>query len=213
MGQRQPEPGRCTVALLGTGRIGRPVAECLLAAGFGVRVWNRNVAHAAPLVLDGAYVAPFPARAAEGADVLLTLLPDSTELMAATRGPQGALAALPFGALWIQMGDLGIQESARLRQLALGYRARYVDAPFMGSPDDARAGRLMVLASGTGSSRAGAAPVLDAIARETLWLDHCGGGPWLKHALRTWAGTLPVGSIEQTALNAALGLERALPSA
>src|SRR3954469_14424357 len=131
MDPRQPDARSATVALLGTGRIGRPVAERLLAAGFRVRVWNRSVARAAPLVLDGAYVAPFPARAAEGADVLLTLLPDSSALMAATRGPQGALAALPFGAVWIQMGDLGIQESARLRQLALGYRARYVDAPFM----------------------------------------------------------------------------------
>jgi 3-hydroxyisobutyrate dehydrogenase len=213
MGQRQPEPGRATVALLGTGRIGRPVAQRLLAAGFGVRAWNRNVAHAAPLVLDGAYVAPFPARAAEGADVLLTLLPDLTALMAATRGPQGALAALPFGALWIQMGDLGVQESARLRQLALCYRARYVDAPFMGSPADAREGRLTVLASGAGSARAGAAPVLDALAQRTLWLDRSGGGPWLKHALRTWAGSLPPGSVEQVAISAALGLDRALPSA
>src|SRR3954465_1058524 len=101
-----PKPGRGTIALLGTGRIGRPVAERLLEAGFRVRVWNRTVARAAPLVLDGAYVAPFPARAAEEADVLLTLLPDSGALMAATRGPQGALISLPFGAVWIQMGDI-----------------------------------------------------------------------------------------------------------
>jgi 3-hydroxyisobutyrate dehydrogenase len=213
MHERQPEPRRATVALLGTGRIGRPVAERLLAAGFAVRVWNRTVARAAPLVLGGAYVAPFPARAAEGADVLLTLMPDADALLAATRGPQGALASLPFGALWLQMGDIGIDQSARLRQMALGHSARYVDAPFLGSPAEARDGRLMVLASGAGSARASAAPVLDAIARQTLWVGRSGGGPWVKHALVAWAGSLPEGSAEQAALNSALGLGRALPSA
>ena len=213
MDERHREPRGATVALLGTGRVGRPIAERLLAAGFRVRVWNRSVARAAPLVLAGAYVAPFPARAAEGADVLITLLPDANAVLTATRGRQGALAALPFGAVWLQMGDVGIEESARLRQVALGHRARYVDAPFLGSPAEARDGRLMVLASGAGSARASAEPVFDAIAQRTLWVNNSGGGPWLKHALHTWAGSLPEGSTEQVAFHSALGLDRALPSA
>src|SRR3954463_16721887 len=113
--ERQRHDGR-TVAVLGTGRIGRPVAARLLAAGFNVRVWNRTVARAAPLVLDGASVAPFPARAADGADVLITLLTDPAALREAAHG---ALPALRFGAVWLQMGDVGIDQSARLRQLAL----------------------------------------------------------------------------------------------
>src|SRR3954447_25456252 len=111
----QPHGRRPTVALLGTGRIGRPMARRLLAAGFDVRVWNRTVARAAPLVLDGARVAPFPARAADGADVLLTLLTDPRALHEAARG---ALPSLRFGAVWLQMGDIGTDQSARLRQLA-----------------------------------------------------------------------------------------------
>src|SRR4051812_20650096 len=122
MHERQSEGPGPTVAVLGTGRMGHPVAQRLLAAGFRVRVWNHRVARAAPLVLDGAYVAPFPARAAEGADVLITLLPNADAVLAATRGRQGALASLPFGAVWLQMGDAGIDESARLRQVALGHR-------------------------------------------------------------------------------------------
>src|SRR3954469_16428771 len=102
MDPRQPDARSATVALLGTGRIGLPIARRLLAAGFQVRVWNRTVARAAPLVLDGAYVAPFPARAAQGADVLLTLLPDAESLRGATAGTHGALASLRFGAVWLQ---------------------------------------------------------------------------------------------------------------
>jgi 3-hydroxyisobutyrate dehydrogenase len=203
MHQRQPEERSATVALLGTGRVGLPVARRLLAAGFNVRVWNRTVARAAPLVLEGAYVAPFPARAAEGADLLLTFLPDAA-LHAATSGLQGALASLPFGAVWLQMGDIGVEQSARLRQRALGYRVRLVDAPFTGSEEEARTGDLMVMASGSQSARSTAGPVLDAIARQTLWVDHPGGGPWLKHALRQWVGLLAEGSAERVALSAAL---------
>src|SRR4051812_44236345 len=166
MDERQSTGRGATVAVLGTGRVGRPVAQRLLAAGFRVRVWNRSVARAAPLVLDGAYVAPFPARAAEGADVLLTLLTDPEALREAARD---ALRSLRFGAVWLQMGDVGVDQSARLGQLALGHRVRFVDAPFTGSEEAARDGDLVVLASGSGSARTSAQPVLDAIARRTLW--------------------------------------------
>jgi 3-hydroxyisobutyrate dehydrogenase len=211
MDPRQPNERSVTVALLGTGRIGRPVARRLLAAGFNVRVWNRTVARAAPLVLDGAYVAPFPARAAEGADLLLTFLPDARSLLSAVRGSQGALASLPFGAVWLQMADIGVAESRSLRQLALGHRVRFVDAPFVGSEGAAAEGRLLVLASGSESARIAAEPVLDAVARETLWVNHDGGGSLLKHALGVWAGSAADGSVERAALDAALGLDRRLP--
>jgi 3-hydroxyisobutyrate dehydrogenase len=212
MEQRQPDRRSATVALLGTGRMGRPVARRLLAAGFNVRVWNRTVARAAPLVLDGAYVAPFPARAAEGADVLLTLLPEAA-LHAATTGGQGALATLPFGAVWLQMGDIGIDQSARLRQRALGHRVRFVDAPFTGSEVAAGDGDLLVMASGSQSARIAAEPVLAALARQTLWVDHAGGGPRLKHALGAWVASLEEGSVERVALSAALGSRGSFPGA
>jgi 3-hydroxyisobutyrate dehydrogenase len=142
---------------------------------------------------------------------LLTFLPSATSLLAAVRGKQGALASLPFGAVWLQMGDIGVAESAGLRQLALGHRVRFVDAPFVGSEAAAADGRLMVLASGSGSARIAAEPVLDAVAGETLWVDQTGGGPMLKHALGVWAGSAADGSVERAALDAALGLDRRLP--
>ena len=204
MDEQQPKGRETTVALLGAGRIGGQVARRLLAAGFGVRVWDRTVAQALPLMLEGAAVTPFPARAAEGADILLTLLPDEPTLWEATRGPQGALHSLPFGAVWLQMGDIGVEHFARLRRRALG-RVRFVDAPFTGSEQAAKDGELMVFASGSESARAAAAPLLDAIARQTLWVDHAGGGSWLKHALGTWVSSLAEGSVERVALSAALG--------
>jgi 3-hydroxyisobutyrate dehydrogenase len=175
--------GGCTVAVLGTGRFGRPVAGRLLATGFTVRVWNRTAARAAPLVLDGAYVAPFPARAAKGADILLTFLPDAEALQAAATGRLGALASLRFGAIWLHMGALDLCGSSRLRQLALGHGVRFVEARFTGSEQAARDGALLVLASGSGSARIGAEPVFDAIARRTVWTGYGRAASQLRDAL------------------------------
>ncbi|MDQ1625137.1 MAG: 3-hydroxyisobutyrate dehydrogenase, partial [Actinomycetota bacterium] len=65
-----------TVALLGTGTMGLPMARNLSAAGFVVRAWNRTRGRAEPLGTDGATVHDSPGEAAQGADVLLTMLYD-----------------------------------------------------------------------------------------------------------------------------------------
>jgi 3-hydroxyisobutyrate dehydrogenase-like beta-hydroxyacid dehydrogenase len=78
-----PQSSNATaVAVLGTGSMGAPIARNLLAAGFPVSVWNRTAARAAPLVDDGARLAPSPADAAKNADVVLTMLADQSTLTA-----------------------------------------------------------------------------------------------------------------------------------
>jgi lactate dehydrogenase-like 2-hydroxyacid dehydrogenase len=65
-----------SIAVLGTGTMGRPIAANLIAAGFNVSVWNRTAARAEPLREDGARLAGSPADAVASADVILTMLAD-----------------------------------------------------------------------------------------------------------------------------------------
>ena len=65
-----------TVAVLGTGIMGAPMARHLVKAGLEVRVWNRTIEKAQPLADDGATVCDSPAQALQGADFLLTVLAD-----------------------------------------------------------------------------------------------------------------------------------------
>src|SRR5204862_5537574 len=90
-----------TVALLGTGLMGEPMARNLLGAGFDLRVWNRTREKAEPLGEEGARVCATPAEAAQGADVLLTMLADGPTTEEALGG--GALEALPEGGVLLQM--------------------------------------------------------------------------------------------------------------
>ena len=93
-GNQQPgRKGLPTVAVLGIGRMGRPMATRLVSAGFAVRVWDRSSVKIVPLVDAGATAAVSPAQAAAGADVLLTMLSDGPAVQAVMAGADGPLAS------------------------------------------------------------------------------------------------------------------------
>ena len=195
------------IAVLGTGRMGAPVARNLLAAGFPVRVWNRTQARAEELVGAGAELAEAPALAAAEADVLLTMLADGTAVDQVATGPAGALSALGADSLWIQMSTVGVGWTARLARIALARGVSFVDAPVSGSDGPAAAGELLVLASGPEEVRHRVQPVFDAIGRQTLWLGETGNGTKLKVALNNWLATITEAAAETIALTEALGLD------
>src|SRR3954452_22287453 len=143
--RQDPDPP--TIAVLGTGRMGAPIARNLLAAGFEVSVWNRTAERAAPLAAHGARLASSPAGAAEGADVVLTMLADGDAVHDAMTGPEGALASLRAGSVWLQMATIGDEWTERLATPATRKNVEFVDAPVSGSDGPAREGQLVVLAS------------------------------------------------------------------
>jgi 3-hydroxyisobutyrate dehydrogenase len=100
--------GDTSIAVLGTGRMGGPIARNLIAAGFRVSVWNRTAARAEPLVAEGARLASSPAEATASSTVIITMLADGAAVEAAMSGPDGALSTAPRGAVWIQMATVGI---------------------------------------------------------------------------------------------------------
>ena len=129
-----------TVAVLGTGTMGAPIARNLLHAGMHVRVWNRTPAKAEGLAADGALVATSPAAAAADVDVLITMLTDGAAVEQVMTGPDGALSTLGPDAIWVQMSTVGVEWSDRLAQLAARHGVTFVDAPVSGSSGPPRTG-------------------------------------------------------------------------
>ena len=187
--------------------MGAPIARNLLSAGFVVSVWNRTAERAAPLAADGARQASSPAEAAEGADLTLTMLADGDAVNDAMTGPEGALASLQPGSVWIQMATIGDEWTERLGALATKNDIQFVDAPVSGSDGPAQEGQLIVLASGPEGTRAQLEPIFDAIGRKTLWLGPAGNGTRLKLVLNDWLASLTEGVAETIALTEALGLD------
>ncbi|WP_016698121.1 NAD(P)-dependent oxidoreductase [Actinoalloteichus spitiensis] len=199
-----------TVAVLGIGTMGLPMARNLLSHGLGVRAWNRTRARAKPLRAAGADILDTPAEAADGADVVLTMLANGDAVDAVVSGSGGVLAAPNRPSLWIQTSTVGVADERRLRAAADAAGLPYVDAPVLGTREPAEQGRLVVLASGSEETRVPAARVLDAIGSRTLWVGAAGAGSRLKLVANAWVLTLTAGVGQSLALARHLGLDPAL---
>jgi 3-hydroxyisobutyrate dehydrogenase len=206
-----------TIAVLGTGRMGLPIARNLLTAGFPVRAWNRTIERARPLEEAGATVAATPAAAAKGADVLLTMLADGPAAEEAVTGDSGAFEGLQPGAAWIQMGTIGIEWTSRLAAQAAENGVWFVDAPVSGSDGPAREAKLVILAAfgspnepgdkSQAELRATLESIFSAIARRTIWLGAIGQGSALKLVLNAWLAVITEEAAEAVAFSEALGLD------
>jgi 2-hydroxy-3-oxopropionate reductase len=151
-----------SIAFLGTGLMGRPMAERLLAAGFPLTAWNRTRAKAAPLLALGAMAAPTPADAVMGAQVVVTMLTDAAAVTAALFD-SGADEALAPGSVVV---DMSTTNPAAAREQAGRLAARgvaFVDAPVSGGTRGAAAGTLAIMAGGDAEVIERLAPVFAAM--------------------------------------------------
>jgi 3-hydroxyisobutyrate dehydrogenase len=200
-----------TVAVLGAGgTMGMAMARNVMAAGMTVRAWNRTRERAEPLAAEGAHLAATPAEAADGADVVLTMLADGDAVTGAMDGPDGALAAAAEGAVWLQTSTIGEAATARCAALAAAAGVPFVDAPVLGTKGPAEEGALIVLASGPEDARERVRPVLDAVGRRTMWVGDAGAGTRLKLVTNAWILAVVEGAAEAVALAEGLGLDPGL---
>ena len=196
------------IAFLGAGRMGAPMAANLARAGLQVRVWNRTASRAEALTADGAVVTSSPAQAVWDATIVITMLADGPATEQAAAGPDGLLTAAS-GTIWVQMGTVGTEWTTRLADRAAGAGLVFVDAPVSGSEGPARAGQLVILASGPDQVQEALAPVFGVLGRATAWLGPAGNGTRAKLVLNNWLADLTETTAETLAFARRLGLDPA----
>ncbi|MGC1420636.1 MAG: NAD(P)-dependent oxidoreductase [Acidimicrobiales bacterium] len=196
-----------TIAFLGLGQMGTPMASRLISAGFNVRVWNRSKERVKELVERGGTEASTPAVAADRADVVITMLPDGPTTETVLRGSTGAFDILTSGTVWVQMGTIGIEWTERLRKVAIDSEVLYVDAPVSGSVGPATAGQLIILASGPEETHSITEPLFAALGSHTFWLGAAGAGTRAKLVLNNWLVDLVEMVVETLKFSQALGLD------
>jgi 3-hydroxyisobutyrate dehydrogenase len=185
------------VAVLGTGIMGSAMARNLLAARLPTTVWDRSPSATSPLAEAGALVAGSAADAVHGARVVITMLPtaDVVEAVVFDGGVAGAFAE---GAVWAQMGTIGVTATGKIVTALSEQRpdVLFVDAPVSGSKGPAEAHQLLVLASGPPDAAEVVRPVFSAIARKTVWLGHAGQGSRMKLVVNAYMSVLIEGVAE-----------------
>ena len=191
-----------TVAVLGIGTIGEPIARNLARAGFDVRAWNRTREKAEPLLREGATVCDSAAEAAEGAEIVLTVLVDADSTAA-------TVAEVEFAAdaVWVQTATVGFDGAERLAELAQEKGVVFVDAPVLGTRQPAEQGKLVVLASGPDAALDRCGPLFDAIGHSTRRLGPVPNGSKLKLVTNLWLLAVTEAAAEAIALAEGLGLD------
>jgi 3-hydroxyisobutyrate dehydrogenase-like beta-hydroxyacid dehydrogenase len=194
-----------TIAVLGTGHMGTPIARRLLASGYRVIAWNRTAERAAPLVAEGATLAASPAEAARDADAAITMLTDGSAVEEVLFAG-GAAAALRPGACLVEMSTIG-PDAVRALATRLPAGVDLVDAPVGGSVGAAASGQLRVLAGGDPAALDRVEPVLSALGA----VRRCGGlgaGAAMKLVANTALVTAVAALADTLAVADALGVDR-----
>ena len=191
-----------SIAVLGTGAMGAPMARNLARAGHDVRAWNRTIEKATPSRDDGVDVRDDPAAAADGADVVMTMLADAEAVMAVAEQ-----ASLAQGQIWWQASTIGLEGTEQCAALAQETGAVLVDAPVLGTRLPAEEGKLVVLASGPDPALDACAPLFDAVGQRTMRIGPAGTATRLKLAVNLWVLVVTQGTAETIAFAQSLGVE------
>jgi 2-hydroxy-3-oxopropionate reductase len=171
-----------TVAVIGLGIMGGPMAANLLAAGYDVVGYNRSSDKVEKLVSRGGRGAADVAEAVRDADVVLTVLPDSPDVEAVVLGEGGVLDAAKAGTLLIDASTIRPDVSVRLAEAARARGLRAVDAPVSGGEAGAIEGTLSIMVGGTADDVAAARPVLEAVGSTVVHVGPAGSGQTVKAA-------------------------------
>ncbi|MEJ2186637.1 MAG: NAD(P)-dependent oxidoreductase [Gemmatimonadota bacterium] len=154
------------IAFLGLGSMGGPMAANLAASEHELVVWNRTREKASSL--EGAAVADSPAQAADGADVVVTMLSDDDAVSAVVLGEDGAMSGMREGAVHASMSTISAALSRRLAEAHEERGQRYVAAPVFGRPDAAASAMLRVVAAGSSNALATCRPVFERVGQQVI---------------------------------------------
>jgi 2-hydroxy-3-oxopropionate reductase len=171
-----------TVAFIGLGIMGRPMAANLVKAGFDVVGHSRRPGSADGLLAAGGRWADSVAAAARKADAVITMLPDSPDVEAVALGPDGIVASAPSGTLFIDMSSIRPDVTRRVAAAGAARGLRCLDAPVSGGERGAIDGTLSIMVGGAASDVATARPVLDAMGTTVVHVGPAGAGQTVKAA-------------------------------
>lgn len=199
-----------TIAFLGLGNMGVPMAASLVAAGHDVTVWNRTAAVAHAFVEQhGGRAAQSAADAVDGAAFVISMLADDSALIDTYLGEGGVLEALSPDALAIDMSTIS-PATVRVLHDRLAERGHaLVDAPVSGSVAAATAASLTIMAAGEPSAVERARPVLSDLGSPVVAIGPSGAGSSMKLAVNAVLHSLNGAVSEALVLAEKAGIARA----
>ena len=204
-----------TVAFLGLGAIGRPMAARLAAAqDISLAVWNRTAERARSFAAEtNARHAATPADAARGADVAITCFPVSADVDAVLDGPDGLLAGLARDTMLVDCTSGDPATSRRIAARLAEHGVGFLDAPVSGGTIGAEQGTLTVMVGGDEALLRRARPVLETFGKKIVHCGDVGAGDALKAvnnallAIHVWSTAEGLATLERAGVRAEVALD------
>jgi 2-hydroxy-3-oxopropionate reductase len=173
---------KSSIAVIGLGIMGLPMAVNLVKAGHTVTGYNRSEDKVNKLVAEGGRGAKSIAEAVKDAEVIITMVPDSPDVEGVVSGADGVFANAPKGALWIDASSIRPDVAARLSADAREAGIRPLDAPVSGGEQGAIDAVLSIMVGGEKADFDAALPVLEAVGKTIVHVGPSGSGQTVKAA-------------------------------
>jgi 3-hydroxyisobutyrate dehydrogenase len=158
-----------TIAFIGLGNMGNPMAANLVKAGHAVRGYDLVAANCEAAEANGVSIAADAAAAVDGAEVVVTMLPAGRHVVSVY---EAIAAKAAKGTLFIDSSTIDVESARRAHAIAAEHGLLSIDAPVSGGTGGAAAGTLTFMAGGADEAFAKAEPVLKPMAGRIV---HCGG--------------------------------------
>jgi 3-hydroxyisobutyrate dehydrogenase-like beta-hydroxyacid dehydrogenase len=156
------------VGFIGLGSMGLPIAMNLLESGYKLRVYNRTLQKAQPLVDKGAELGKSPADVVEPGGIVISMLANDQALEDVVLGENGILEKLGNGGIHISMSTISPTTAQNLAQQHEQKGTHYLAAPVFGRPDAAAARKLWICLSGNGAAKERVLPLLNVLGQKVF---------------------------------------------
>jgi 2-hydroxy-3-oxopropionate reductase len=175
-------PQRTTIAFIGLGIIGAPMAGHLIDAGYDVVGYNRSRPAVDRLVERGGRAAQSVAEAVRDADVVITMVPDSPDVEELALSDEGIYASAKPGTLHIDCSTIRPDVARRVAAAGAERDIRVVDAPVSGGEAGAKEGSLSIMVGGAAEDVEAARPYLDVVGATVVHVGPVAAGQTVKAA-------------------------------
>lgn len=194
------------IGFIGLGLMGKPMSKRLIAAGRGLVVHSRHEKSAEELIKLGAQVASSPREVAERSEIVITMLPDSSDVKDVILGRNGIAEGVRGGSLVIDCSTISPLVEVEIAKRLQSKGVEALDAPVTGGTMGAEAGTLTFLVGGNDATYERALPLFKAMGKEIFHMGPNGAGSYAKLCNQICVGLNLLGTCEALILATRAGL-------
>jgi 3-hydroxyisobutyrate dehydrogenase-like beta-hydroxyacid dehydrogenase len=194
------------VGFIGLGTMGAPMARNVMKRGHALTVFDVVPAAVASIVAAGARAGATPKDVAAASDIVITMLPDAPDVERVALGPEGVVAGIRAGAIYVDMSTIDPATTRKVGAAIADRGAAMIDSPVGKTADAAVAGTLTLMVGGAAEVVERCRPVLDCMGTDFFHCGDLGAGQTMKLVNNLLATAVSEASIEALVAGTRSGL-------